>query len=759
MTALLMMILFLVPAFADSVLLTADQMEGSWPKGLGRAVIGKIGRKADGTALTKTITLEGGKYQVHIRALTSLTQRGSYRITIGDRQLITPAQGKSLRIGWIRAGTVEAPRGMIAIRIEDAEPGGGGVLDAIALASDPLGDRAGRALAFDEYMRDEVARMTAPLAPPASAAEARQRQQAMRERLLRAIGLDTLPPRTPLHPISAGKIDRGDYVIEKIAFESRPRHLVPGLLYLPKNGKWPVPAIINLIGHWNAGKSSDVPQLRAIGLAKCGYAVLSIDPCYAWERAIPGNSEGWDPYVSGAAINGHMAWDVMRAVDYLETRKEVDPERIGATGASGGGQQTLYAGAVDERIKAVAPAVYVWSFRDFAHWQHSYDNWLPGALQNGDMAATLALIAPRALLVLSVTRDYGSLEGSRRQVEQASAFYKALAAEGKISQFVTEAGHDYNQPMREAMYGFMDRWLKGTGDGAPQPEPRLDPFPENATELLVFKSGKIPAEGAATVRSIWTDRAVKLRSELPRDDPAIPRILREEVLRLPVPHKPAVREVKGGLLITTEPGIEIPAVLLGSGPRAVVWISERDVTAEVATEAVRALAGKATVLVVEPRLMSMRADRELEHQSAVLMGRPLIGMWTYDVLRAVDYLRGQRGVKSVSIAASGVHPGLVALVAAVLDPHIERAAIDGLFPSFVSIIGTDWIAEVPGILRVADIEQLVGAAGADRVALNNLQPGPVPVNLHAQRRPLINFLLAWLAESGKNNEVSQKVNS
>ena len=107
------------------------------------------------------------------------------------------------------------------------------------------------------------------------------------------------------------------------------------------------------------------PQLRAIALARHGYAVL------AWIRlrlgtGIPGNSEGFEPFVAGGAIAGHEVWDIMRAADYLETRPEIDSTRLGVTGASGGGLQTFYAGAVDERFQAVMPAVALWPMSELA---------------------------------------------------------------------------------------------------------------------------------------------------------------------------------------------------------------------------------------------------------------------------------------------------------------------------------------------------------------------------------------------------------
>src|SRR5205823_4771489 len=125
------------------------------------------------------------------------------------------------------------------------------------------------------------------------------------------------------------------------------------------------------------------------------------------------------------------------------------------------------------------------------------------------------------------------------------------------------------------------------------------------------------------------------------------------------------------------------------------------------------------------------------NQANVLLGKPLVGMWTYDVLCAFRYLQEKR-FKSVSVAGSGVYPGLVALLAVALEPQMKKAAIDGLFSSFVSIVGQNWIAEIPGILRVADIEQLASLAGV-RVVFNNLQPCAFSVSLKGEQQTPLNF--------------------
>jgi len=734
-----------IQALGETLVIKPTEMEGKWKLsssyGAGEVYL------SDGTALKKTVRFEGGEYKVYIRSTTSSITPSDMHIYVNDRLIVVPVQGPYLKTGWIRAGTVRIPAGKADIRVEPParKQSGSYNFGVLAFSSDSFTDWPGRCLEFVEYTRREVARMSTPvLLPPRDAKEADFRLTGMRVRMLRTLGLDPMPPRTPLNPIKTGTIDKGDYVIEKVAFESQPNHVVPALLYLPKNILKPLPAVVSVIGHFSYGKSSDRPQRRAIALVKRGYAVLAFDPCYAWERQIPGNSEAFDPVVSGGTINGHEVWDIVRAVDYLETRKEVDANRIGLTGCSGGGMQTLYGGAIETRFKAVVPAVGVWAVKDIvSNWGFSADNWVAGLLQIGDSGVLLSLTAPRALLVLSVDSDYGSLEGTHQQYLMAYGFYKALGAEKKIAHFTDKGGHDYTQRMREAMYSFMDLWVKGTGDGTIEPEPDVekDMFPTTSEELLVFGGKKIPTEGAATVNSIWKDRALQLRSELLAKNKKLSKAtLHRNILKLPPPMPPVDREVNGGLLITTEAGIEVAAKMVGSGDKAIVWISEKDVLTEAKSEVVQALAKEATVLVVEPRCISEPADRHLGWQGAMLMDRPIIGMWTYDVLCAVDYLMIQRGFKSVSIAASGQYSSLVGLFVAVLNPGVEKAAIDGLLESFVSVVGGDEILQIHGILKVADIEQMVADAGPDRLKLNNLRPAGFPTAVEGTSMPVVEFM-------------------
>ncbi|HOJ34035.1 MAG TPA: acetylxylan esterase [Candidatus Hydrogenedentes bacterium] len=327
------------------------------------------------------------------------------------------------------------PPGKVDFRVESpvvAQPSAYN-FQALALCSTPLNDRVGRIIEFTDWLRAELIRFEAPHPPPHTLSEAEERRRVLRKQLLGALGLDPLPERTPLNARVLGCIEKDDYTIEKVAFESRPNHVIPALLYLPKPNMGKVPAIVSAIGHWSHGKSSKAPQRRAIGLVKRGYAVLAVEACYAYERGIPGNTEGFEPLVAGGCVAGHMVWDIMRAVDYLETRPDIDASRLGITGASGGGLQTFYAGAVDERFDVVMPAVALWPMHELAvNAYYSADNWVPGISRLVGMSALIALTAPRGMLVMNMDQDYATSYACEVMVNAARPYYTLLGAENRL---------------------------------------------------------------------------------------------------------------------------------------------------------------------------------------------------------------------------------------------------------------------------------------------------------------------------------------
>jgi len=735
--------------WAELVLVPAVEMKGidQWKEGQSWGAGSYY--VSNGSPVSKRVDFEGGGYEVYARVYTSPSAPADIRIWVNDDCLIPPMQAKVCKFAWVRVASVILPNSEAEIRVESPTPGKASnhSFAAVAFCSTPMDDRIGRIIQFTEWLRNELVRLEAPKPAPRSVTEVSERQQLLRRRVLNALGLDPLPPRTPLNASIKGRIDKGDYVIEKMAYESRPNHVVPALLYLPKNVVEPVPAIISAIGHWSYGKSSEKPQLRGIGLAKHGYAVLVIEGVYAWERHIPGNNEGFGPFVAGGAIVGHEVWDIMRGVDYLETRPDIDASRLGITGASGGGLQTFYAGAVDERFDAVMPAVALWPMSELAvNFYYSGDNWVPGISQMGGMGSLIAITAPRAMLIMNVDADYATSYACEQMVNAARPFYRVLGAESRLLHTIEPGVHDYTKRMRESTYGFVDRWLKGTGDGFPVDEPPLedDLFDETDPAILVFGGKGIPEEGAETVDSIWADQAAALRSKLSPDPSALPGKLRA-LLNIPPLAAPEAVPTDRGFLLTTDPGMQVAVMRMGEGPRAVVWLGESDFETESKRAEVEAMARHATVYVVEPRGAGMPGEMHILRHAPIVMGHSLAGMWAYDLLCVVEYLEVQHAYDRILVAGSGREMGLACLLAAVLDSRIEEAAIDGMFSSFVELVGYGNPApQIPGILEVGDVEHLVRGAGEDRVLLNNMKKSEWTEGLRASGKSPVAFFEEWL---------------
>jgi len=234
-----------------------------------------------------------------------------------------------------------------------------------------------------------------------------QRREQWREML----GLSPLPPRTPLEATITGTLDREDYVVEKIHFQSISGAYVIGNIYRPAEVKGRLPAVLYLCGH-SQGKVNPRYQANARWFGQHGYISLVLDPIQLGEsRGFHHGTyrEGrWDWPSRGYTPAGAKVWNAMRALDYLETRDDVDADRMGVTGLSGGGVISWCLGAADERVKVVVPVCQSGSIEhvikdratdghcDCAFWINDYRWCWP------DVGA---LIAPRALMITAGSED------------------------------------------------------------------------------------------------------------------------------------------------------------------------------------------------------------------------------------------------------------------------------------------------------------------------------------------------------------------
>jgi dienelactone hydrolase len=305
-------------------------------------------------------------------------------------------------------------------------------------------------------------------------------QKELRAKVLGILG--GLPTeRTPLSPQVTGRIPRDGYRIEKVIFESLPGFHVTASLYLPDEPTGRKPAVLLACGHAPTGKAYPAYQEIAGRLARRGYVVLVWDPVGQGER-----SQFWDPVrarsrynlvcgehavlgnlatLAGASLVRWMVWDGMRAVDYLLTRPEVDASHIAVTGTSGGGFQSTWLGALDERIGLLAPSCFVTSLpmrmanRIFEDPDSDPEQDPAGLVAEGvDHPGLLLLAYPRPVHVSAAVKDFFPIEGTRRTVRELRALYAAFGHGDRVALAEGYHGHQYSAENQSKAFAFLDRW-------------------------------------------------------------------------------------------------------------------------------------------------------------------------------------------------------------------------------------------------------------------------------------------------------------
>jgi dienelactone hydrolase len=296
---------------------------------------------------------------------------------------------------------------------------------------------------LDDIAAKETAARRATIASITTRAQAEARQREVRNKILTLIG--GLPEKTPLNAKVLGSTQAEGFRIEKILYESQPNFPVTALLYLPdaKPGapNQKLPAIVVAPGHGFTGKATD--YTFASTFARNGFAVLSYDPIGQGERiqypdptdpnktvskAATGEhgEAGLQPTLIGDALARTFAWDGIRAVDYLTSRSEIDPNRIGAFGCSGGGTMTALLGALDTRVHAIAVACYLTSFDALlpALGPQDSEQSTPNFIASGlDFPDWVELAAPRPYAIISTAQDMFPYAGALATATESRRFY------------------------------------------------------------------------------------------------------------------------------------------------------------------------------------------------------------------------------------------------------------------------------------------------------------------------------------------------
>ena len=650
---------------------------------------------------------------------------------------------------------------------------------------------------LDHIAAEQTAARRSAMAAITTRAQAEARQALVRKKILALIG--GLPKRTPLDARVIGVTQAQGFRIEKVIYDSQPGFPMTALLYLPdakpgeKTGK--LPAIVVAPGHGPTGKASDFGF--ASTFARNGFAVLSYDPIGQGERlqypdpAKPGTSlatrptgehgeAGLQPTLIGDAVARYFAWDGMRAVDYLQSRPEVDANRIGAFGCSGGGAMTALLGALDSRIKATGTACYITSFDTLlpAIGPQDAEQSIPNFIASGlDFPDWVELAAPRPYAIIATTEDMFPFAGAQKSEAEARRFYGLFNADADL-EFLTGPGHHGNLgPIQARIVSFFLKHLQPNADAAhpvlpPPRKPGVSPFalPEGITkdDLQVTATGQVATSfaHAETVHSLNLKRYESLPKPKKLSGEALRTVIREvtKADARPAAHGSKynpdlatesdlpVADSKGGvsirqIVLHPEPGVDLqgeiafprsggvhPAVLLLTNAASMPEDSPE--RRELATKMQSMAEAGSVVFVLTPRPSPPGTEETkspilgpfyLTELRAELTGKTMMGMRIDDTIRAVDYLASRPGVdaKRITAEASG-HLGLVLLHAAVLDARLAHVTVDDALSSYRSLIEAPMPRDapqdiLPGVVRHYDLPELDRALGSRLTMIHPLR--------------------------------------
>jgi dienelactone hydrolase len=429
-------------------------------------------------------------------------------------------------------------------------------------------------------------RRLARLEPLFQKADVVSYQREMREVFLQALG--GFPERTPLDARVTGVLDRDGYRIEKILYYSQPGFPVTATLYLPE-GPGPHPGVLHSCGHSNEGKAAELYQRASALMAVHGLAVLCVDPLGQGERkqleshGVTGATTehmlmGVAPILLGENLATYMIWDGIRGLDYLAERPEIDAERLGCVGNSGGGMMTSYLMALDDRVRAAAPACFITDTRrkNVHPGPGDAEQNLHAQTARGlDHADFLLMRAPRPTLILAATRDYVPIDGAWEAFRQAKRLYTRLGFPEGVDLVEVNEPHGFSHGLRVAAVRWMARWLLDRDE--PLGEPELERLPSEA--LYAAPGGSVlNLEGARSFFDLTAAKEAALAAERKRrwSDPGEhERLLAEvrELAAVPALSRLAAAEsvclgdaTVGGVLwekwvFRPEPGIVLPALV------------------------------------------------------------------------------------------------------------------------------------------------------------------------------------------------------
>ena len=555
------------------------------------------------------------------------------------------------------------------------------------------------------------------------------RQEKMKGKLLEAIG--PFPEKTPLNPKVTGVIEKEGYRIEKIVFESHPGFFVPGCLFIPTRIRGKAPAVLNVFGHEQESYHKALDQVIILNMVKKGIIVFAIDPLGQGEHVqyydpeIKFSSIGYSVvehsyfgnlcFLSGSSGAKYFAWDGIRAIDYLVSRQEVDPERIGVTGFSGGGTVTAYLGAFDPRVKVSVPCSWSTYNRRLMEMKGTQDaeTILINGLKHGiSFEDLLEVRAPKPTLLTFTSRDeYLSLQGAREAYREAGKAFSALGQADHLQMVEDDSKHWVTPKIRGEIYRFFMKHFGMTGDPS---EVEVEIIP--GKDLLVTPTGQISTSyGGDRVFEVNKKESRPLIEKLEQSRKDIAGHLervRKKALEISGYEDPCCAGVeplingryqKDGYTVTKyalpgEGDYVIPMLLFvpdGQANRrsAVVYLHpEGKVTEAKPGGEIEGLVKQGNIVAAADVLgvgeTANTASRgQTDAYTGVLVGRSLVGVQAGDIIRVVNYLKTRSDLDPAKIVAVSFREMCLPLLhAAAFDPSIKSVILIGSLLAYRSVV-------------------------------------------------------------------------
>lgn len=525
-------------------------------------------------------------------------------------------------------------------------------------------------------------------------AEWEARKQHLRKQILSAAGLLPMPAKTALNPQVFGRIQGPGYTIEKVLLETLPGYWLGGNLYRPTGKTGPLPAIASPHGHWNYGRvehsaNGSIPA-RCINLARQGYIVLAYDMVgYNDTIQTPHTFGGQREQLWSFGPLGLQLWNSIRVVDFLAGLPGVDPDRIGATGASGGGTQTFLLAAVDDRVQFSAPVNMISAIMQGGCPCENAPNLRSGA-NNMEFGA---IMAPRPMLMVSATGDW-TRNTPAEEFPAVQSIYKLYGKPENVETIQFDAPHNYNQQSREAVYRFFGKRVLGSSDPAMFAEKGIRV--EKLQDMLALQNRKLP-DSAVTYEQLfnnWINTARTHNTEPSRERLAL-------ALMAEWPAKVLV-ETSGERLVLSRAGAgdRIPAIhVRGKGAPVLVVHPEGAEAARRSPEAQQYLrAGRPVLLIDAFQTGSAVAKRDTSHQHFLTFNKTDDANRVQDILTALAYLN-RRDVTLVGVGKAAVWCHFAAALA---ETPVAIKADLGAFKGEDEDFMRDFF--VPGIQRAGGLK-------------------------------------------------------